>query len=114
MEERGEDAAKPSGLELKSLEEKSGAFTKRAVVSGSRSSVTHESRSERDRTARDTMATCAHSLDKRFKRFQRPVSHAGASGFELVNPAGRWASVSSSRVRPSQRENSERLAWLNL
>jgi hypothetical protein len=52
------------------------------------------------------MATCAHSLNK-LQRFQRAV-HAGASGFELVNPAGRWASVSSSRVRPSQRENSER------
>lgn len=51
------------------------------------------------------MATCAHSLKKSLKRFLRAV-HAGASGFELVNPAGRWASVLSSRVRPSQRENS--------
>lgn len=57
----------------------------------------------------DTLATVAHSKGKVFKRFPRAV-HAGASGFELVNPAGRWASVSSSRVRPSQRENSERYA----
>jgi len=35
-----------------------------------------------------------------FKRFQHLVSHAGASGFELVNPAGRWAPVLSGRVLP--------------
>lgn len=56
----------------------------------------------------NTVATVAHLQGKFwFERFQHAV-HAGASGFELVNPAGRWASVSSSRVRPSQRENLER------
>lgn len=55
---------------------------------------------------RDMMATYAHLQGKQLQRFQRPVCHAGGSGFTLVNPAERWASVLSIRVRPSQRENS--------
>lgn len=83
---RAEDGREASALEAKEQAEKNGA-------------------SQRKTAARDMMATCAHSLNK-LQRFHGPVCHRGASGFELVNPAGRWASVSSSRVRPSQRENS--------
>lgn len=103
------------GLQLsasKSCRKKGGSLKKNPAVSRLRT------------IDRDTLATVLHLHDifnsarvphasarvtvasNCLKRFQRPVSHAGASGFELVNPAGRWAPVLSSMVRPSQRENS--------